>query len=244
MIAKDLNLSLKQRPVQPKESPARERASAEPTAIAKHSMVSQKKRPSKVTYNNNKGVWIGLFGIAFVNMLFLVLAGIWLSGMPLGTPTQTNSIAAQSASELTLTLTEVNRRLDEINQTLLDLQARAKTRVQPPVAAPFDINGQLRQALSDHESNSDTTAAHKESVAPKSWRVNLGTFSSRDEAAKKQQEIKTAGYHAEISPIARDRQTTFEVVLTGFSNRESAELMANQIMKRANLNSLWVSEST
>ena len=243
MIAKDLNLSLKQRPVQAENNPVRGRTSAEPTAIAKHSAVSQANRPTKATYNNNRGFWIGLFGIAFANMLFLILAGIWLSGLPLGTSTQTTSIAAQKASEITFTLTEMNHRLDAISQALLDLQVTTKIRLQPPLADPFDINRQIRQALADHENSSDATAAKKESAAPLSWRVNLGTFSSREEALKKQQRIKTFGYHAKINPITRDTQTTFEIVLTGFNNRKSAELVANQIMERANLDSLWVSEN-
>ena len=194
MIAKDLNLSLKQRPVQPEDNSARERTSAEPTAIAKHRAVSQKEQPTKATYNSNKGFWIGLFGIAFVNMLFLVLAALWLSGLPLSAPTQTNSLAVPNASEITLTLTEVNRRLDEISQALLDLQATAKIRPQPPVDGSFDINQQLRQALSDHKDISDSTAsANNESAAPTSWHVNLGTSSSREEALKKQKKIRAFG---------------------------------------------------
>lgn len=244
MIAKDLNLSLKQRPVQAEDNSARKRASADPTAMPMHSTVSQKKRPTKAAYNSNKGLWVGLFGIAFVNMLFLVLAGIWLSGTPLNTSTQTNSIAARSASEISLSLNDVNRRLDEISQTLQDLQVTAKTQLQPPAAAPFDINLQLRQALSDHESSSDSAAAANNiPAAPISWRVNLGAFSSRDEALKKQQLIRTFGYHAKINPIVRDTQIVYDVALTGFSNQKSAEQVANQIMEKANLDSLWVSES-
>ena len=244
MVAKDLNLSLKQRPVQPKDNPISGRSSAEPTAIAKHSAVSPKNRQAKASNRNNKGLWIGFFVIAFANMLFLLLAGIWLSGLPLGTSIQTTPIAAQNASEITLTLTGVNRRLDAISEALLDLQVTAKIQPQAAVSEPLDINRQIRQALADHYNSGNATAAKTESAAPISWRVNLGTFSNRKEALNKQQKIESFGYHAKINPIARDTQTIFEVVLTGFSNRESAEQVANQIMERANLDSLWVSESS
>ncbi len=105
-----------------------------------------------------------------------------------------------------------------------------------------------------HEQLSSLVTSMKKAVATKKdliktkpverWSVNLGTFSSREAAAKLQQQVLANGYSAEINETLLESKKAYRVQLQGFKNRSSAEETAHSIMEKTNLNGLWVSKSS
>jgi len=163
MTTKDLNLSLNRGLIQPKAG--RNRKQKGPNVKVQPSAPRQKKRIAKLAPGSSGSrQWVAITGIAVANMLFLVLAGIWLSGHSYDSSARISSARVELTPELALTLTEINRRLDTIELQLGGLQLTIDGQHQPIVSDQFDIDGQLREALTGYEETTNSTPATHERI--------------------------------------------------------------------------------
>ena len=235
MTSKDLNLSLDRGLIQSKADhnriPQGSDAGVGP-ASRQH-----KKRATGPTRGHGGGrQWIAVAVIAVANMLFLMLAGIWLTGHTYDSAARLSAAHAGITPELQLMLAQIDNRLNTIEQQLGGLQSTLDGQQALKVSDTFDIDKQLREALDQHEPTAHTPAP------PVAWHVNLGNFDSREVALGLQQRLQAIGHATKIKSTKNDDKTAYLVILPGFSDRESAESVAKKIMEQTDLQSLWVAE--
>ncbi len=237
MTRKDLNLSLDRGLLEP--SANQHRTPHGPDDGVQLASRKQNKRPAGQTRGHaGGGQWtaITIALIAVANMLFLMVAGIWLSGHTFDSAARPGAARAEITPELGLLLAQINNRLSTIDQQLGDLHLALDKQQAIIVPDSFDIDSHLREALSQDENTTDAPPPAA------TWHINLGNFDSREVALGLQQRMQAIGHQTRIKPTTSDDKTSFLVVLAGFDQRESAELVAKQIMEQTDLNSLWVAE--
>lgn len=237
MTRKDLNLSLARDLLEP--AAQQYRAPQNPDAVVEFSSRQRQQRAAgQKSRQPGGGQWsaITIAVIAVANMLFLMVAGIWLSGHTYDSAARPGAASVETSPEINLLLLQIDNRLKTVEQQLGGLQL-ALDEQQPIMASDsFDIDSHVRDTLSQQEIAIDAPAP-----AP-AWHINLGNFDSREVALGLQQRLQAIGHQTRIKPVTSDDKTSYLVVLAGFDQRESAELVAKQIMAQTDLNGLWVAE--
>lgn len=171
-------------------------------------------------------------GIALANMLFLLLAGIWLTGygqMPATPPAVSMAPIAEPA------LTDLRTQLDAVRQQLASVQEVVEAQHQLLVVA----QRKFAEAVPAQPAKADAGQAAPDPL----WQVNIGHGHAKEESAVMQRELQALGYAAEITSETRAEGEGYRVLLTGFGDRDVAELTAKDIMARTRFNGLWVSKS-
>ncbi|MDZ7784026.1 MAG: SPOR domain-containing protein [Halioglobus sp.] len=240
MSTKDLNLSLEYDLADTgyRVDGARGRGSRDASGAGRHLREGQKAaaaRPKTAAVMARKhagpSAWFAA-GIALANMLFLLLAGIWLTGygrMPATPP------AASVAPIAEPVLTDLRTQLDAVQQQLAGLQTVVEAQHRLLVVT----QRKLADAAPAPAAESDAGQAAPDPL----WQVNIGHVHAREESATMQRELQALGYAAEITEETRANGEGFRVLLTGFGDRDAAELTAKDIMARTRFNGLWVSRS-
>ena len=170
--------------------------------------------------------------VALANMLFLLLAGIWLSGygrMP-ATPPATGVTPITESG-----LADLRTQLDAVQQQLAGLQTVVEAQHRLLVVT----QRKLADAAPAPAAEPDAGQAAPDPL----WQVNIGHVHAQEESATMQRELQALGYAAEITAETRAESEGFRVLLTGFGDRDAAELTAKDIMARTRFNGLWVSRS-
>ncbi len=195
-------------------------------------------------------------------LLFLLLAGLWLTNK--SSQPATNSLAQSTRTSSAI---EANQaQLGALNNQVLSLQQQfeqLKLSLQEQQnlidTNSKNLNKEI-QALAQQLQASNTKAASKSipsetdlskaipnkksaTTAPKKatnhWYVNIGTFSSKKSAQKLQKQLSALGHSAQINTTSLENKPAYRVQLPGFKDREAAELAARQVMDKTNLNGLW-----
>jgi len=171
-------------------------------------------------------------GIALANMLFLLVAGIWLTGhsqKPATPPAASMGAIAEPG------LDDLRTQLDAVQQQLASLQGVVEAQYRLLVVA----QRKLADAAPTQTARPDTAQVAPDPV----WQVNIGHVHAQEESAAMQRELQALGYAAETASENRAEGKGFRVLLTGFGDRDAAELVAKDIMARSRFNGLWVSRS-
>jgi hypothetical protein len=237
MSVKDLNLSLDRQlahdesALHPPGGADRRPGSGRLKSVAGTAPSGQKPSPRRVRAGNRNRLWVPTALIALVNMLFLVVAGIWLTG-PRLTP------ASNAASAAEVELNQLQTQLDVMQEQLVlvqsTLEEQQRLLILRQLETPPEVTPQA--AATAHEDATAETAP-----ALPTWQVHLGHFATRDEAIALQLDLAQLGYTATIAAAATPDEPGVALLLGGFAERDLAELAAKDIMQRTRLNGLWVS---
>lgn len=254
MTTKDLNLSFDRGLLQPKEGrgqrakPGNTRQAASPAnARPPGNRVPRKAAPQKMRAWQN----ITIAGIAFTNMLFLVVAGMWLTEHTGGLSSQLPSPQPDIAPQLAIMQAKMNQRIDSLEQQLDNLQISINGQQHLIVSAYQDIGTQLKEghkaaapadtALPSDKSNQEAPKT-KQAPSPKGWYINLGSFSKKQAAAELQKQFQALGYATRIQTLTIDNQASYAVILTGFKDQASAEIAVGQLLDQTELDGLTVAK--
>lgn len=246
MTAKDLHFSLNsalRRPEPPSEKAA---TTARPQSRPALAQVAGSRAPGRAPRKLRPAVkpgrpWLPVAAIALLNMAFMALAALWLTGSttpfrapPVMTNTTSDAAFAPALGELQAAVTDNTTQLSEqlhSLQTALREQGQRLATLQAEVA-------QLRAAPAPAPAAGNNPAQ----AAPPAnlWHINLGSFSTPQDALELQQRMKALGHAARVQPDRTGSTTEYRVLIDGFGDRESADRTAKAIMEQTNLNGLWV----
>lgn len=236
MTRKDLNLSLDNSLIQ--DRPVTESMRSNIAGVS----TSQKpgkyaKAPPQASRRNIPALTVAI--IAVTNMVFLLLAGLWLSTLPYTNAAPNTSIALNTTPQMELMLAETNERLAAVE---LQLEELALALGNQQLAAMDRLDSEDK-SLSEGESEDEPAipVSAKEIKTPTdNWYVNLGTFASEQAAASLQSQLLSIGRRPSIVQRVQEGSDVFELRLLGFGGRELAEMAAGEIMAQTDLNGLSV----
>jgi len=275
MANKDLNLALDQNLIQPKETqqsrvqshstpPNYEAANLDIAGSDSPNNYQRQSKPhghpSLVT-NWLTAIKGGSFpwltsGLILINLLLLLLIGLWLLS-------QQNQLSSLTPSKIAPPKTVPsnladNKTIKAFNQQLITLQTKVEEieltlQEQQRVIATSstDLSNDIQQledqlkAIKLSSKEKITPTQQKETPKPAlkqpttHWYVNIGTFASKDAAQRLQKQLLGLGYSVQINTTSIDNTPAHRVQLPGFKDREAAELVARRIMDKTNLNGLW-----
>lgn len=253
MTTKDLNLSLDRGLLQPKVAHNRNSAApfAQPGAAQRDTRPTSRsttRRPARQALSS----WhvTAVSGVAIANMLFLVLAGLWLSGHTDRTPTQLADSRLDIAPQLRAMEAGIDVRISSLEQQLENLEVTINAQWQLVATARQDIagarpQGDSQQALSAEATSTGATPGEvAQTIDPaqqsKDWHVSLGSFSEKNSAASVQGQLQALGYEAQIQSLNIDNTMTHRVILPAFENQKSAEVAATMLMAQTQLDTVSV----
>ncbi|NND68743.1 MAG: SPOR domain-containing protein [Halioglobus sp.] len=209
--------------------------------------------PAKKTRNKAQGTgeasarraWITASFVSLVNMAFLVLAGLWLTGTHYQIPGLAGFIAPLQDEGPGPAIQELPSGLDATAGQLAELRAAVAAQSELLIA----IQAQLARSREAQEIpvataavEASVPAAPSEVPAPtaKDWQINLGSFSSAQGAMKLQAELASMGYAAQVSQPGDPGEIAYRVWMGGYENRAAADTVAHQLMDQTSLTGLWV----
>ena len=233
MTRKDLNLSLDQSLLPPEKA----QGSTPGATSGKQDRPGSKKRPTAATLARREN-WrtITIAGFAVLNMAFLLAAGIWLSTLQHTISRPLTAITTGTVPRIEIMLVETHDRLDAL-QGQLDELVVAIDDQQQYIASVYAEKGNDRAMLPDKNDPTKTFSIKETPTAADNWYVKLGTFSSEEAAARFSLQL---GSTRQISRYDLPGSTSFELRLSGFEERESAEMVAGDIMEQTKLNGLTI----
>ena len=191
-----------------------------------------------------------------MNMLFLVLAGLWLTGTEFQSRPLPTEVAPQDASASNDRLNALGTQMATLNQQMSELRSEIE-QLRAPLptditVSPGPDNGQVlddsASAATDHPLASpepaDSMPAQNTIDTPRTWQVNLGDFNTRSTAQATLAQLGKIGLQGQIRTDASSGSPSYVVTLDNFVKREDAEAVANDIMRKTELNGLWVARSS
>ena len=253
MTTKDRNLSLDRDLLRPKAAhsqtvqPGNTRQVATPNNTRPPG-----NRVTGRTAPQNTRSWQGItaIGIAITNMLFLVLAGIWLSERAGGLSTQAALPRSDITPQLEVMQTRLEQRIGTLEQQLADLQIAINGQQHLIISAYQEIGVLIKEGNDGTAAPADAAqpSVASSQEAPKTkqveektgWYINLGSFPDKQAASDIQAQFQALGYAARIQALETDNQTAYAVLLPGFKDQASAEMTVNQLLDQIELDGLSV----
>lgn len=253
MTTKDLNLSFDRGLLRPTETHSQTTKSGNTRQVeAAIETRLPKNRVPRRTAPQKKLSWQGItiIGIAITNMLFLVLAGIWLSERSGGLPPQLATRHSDITPQLEVMQARIEQQIDSIEQQLENLQIAINGQQHLIVSAYQDIGLRMHEGKPAAEAPQDTAppspAPNQEAPKPgeaeahTGWYINLGSFPTKAAAFEIQEQFQAFGYAAQIHTLTIDNQAAYAVILPNFEDQASAETAVNQLLDRTDLDGLTV----
>jgi cell division septation protein DedD len=210
--------------------------------------------PRWLTDTKQPFLWLSV-ALVSVNLVFLLIAGIWLSGLNYQTTGEQNRLGNATNKQFSNKLTSLDEQITEVQQRLDQLALSIREQQQLIANSANDLNKELETLTSGQaqltnmlklkaENTAAIDAASKDKTpisppAPKKWHVNLGTFSTKEAAVRLQKQLLALGHSVQVNSASIENKTAYRVQLPGFKDRESAERVAKQIMDKTRLNGLW-----
>lgn len=190
--------------------------------------------------------WITASFVSLVNMAFLVLAALWLTGSNYQVPGLPGFVSPILVPPIQgrdpgPALHELQSGLDATVGQLADLEGAVAAQSEMLTA----IQAQLDRAREPREVPVVAAAAAPppvEDLAPvaEDWQINLGSFSSLEDAMNLQAELASIGYAAQVGRPSDPGETAYRVWLGGYENRAAADTVAHKLMAQTSLTGLWV----
>ena len=234
MATKDLNLSLDPVLLQTKLT-----AQAQ-TAANQTSADYREPHTAKSTVNNGvktSSLWLVTITVAVANIVLLGGAGYWLLQNNFLGALQAPAAPADVSRALTLRLNEIDDKLKTL-QVQMDHQLLATDKQQQIILSTQQSVTEQLMLLAPKTATSPSIDQKPPPATP--WNVNLGSFQDKKEAIALQQKVQATGYEPDIITHISENMETHKVAITGFTDRDSAEAAAKNLMEKTNLNSLWV----
>ena len=234
MATKDLNLSLDPVLLQTKLT-----AQAQ-TAANQTSADYREPHTAKSTVNNGvktSSLWLVTITVAVANIVLLGGAGYWLLQNNFLGALQAPAAPADVSRALTLRLNEIDDKLKTL-QVQMDHQLLATDKQQQIILSTQQSVTEQLMLLAPKTATSPSIDQKPPPATP--WNVNLGSFQDKKEAIALQQKVQATGYEPDIITHISENMATHKVAITGFTDRDSAEAAAKNLMEKTNLNSLWV----
>lgn len=254
MTAKDLHFSLDAGLTPPESQSARQATAARgqtrprlaPVPGARPEGRPKRRQPAAVKTNRQ---WLAVAAIALLNMAFLALAALWLTGNAYqfdGAGSRTaNSADAVSASTLAAMQAGLTERTEQLGQQLGEQLGQQLDPQLQSLQSTLQEQGRLLAALQSEVAQlrgrlAATAVTTPAQASAKGWHINLGSFPTTRGALELQQQMKAWGHAALVRPETADGETSYRVLIDGFRDRETADNAARKIMEQTNLNGLWV----
>ncbi|MFT6050659.1 MAG: cell division septation protein DedD [Candidatus Azotimanducaceae bacterium] len=237
MTRKDLNLSLDNSLIQDRATTKSMRSGIADASAGPRSGKHTKTSPA-ASRRNIPALTTAIVAVA--NMVFLLLAGLWLSTLPYTIAAPNTSRDLNTTPQLKLMLAESNERLAGLEQQLKELALAVSS--QQTLAAQNRISSEDRSlAATTLLDETEITVFTKEIITPTdNWYVNLGTFISEQAAVNLQSQLLSLSRQANIAQRVEQGRNVFEVRLSGFDSRVLAETAAGEVMDQTDLNGLSV----
>ena len=208
------------------------------------------------TAPSTRAPWILAAAIAVMNMLFLVLAGLWLTGTEFQSRPLPTEVAPQDASASNERLNALGTQMATLNQQMSELRSEIE-QLRAPLPSDITVstgpdNGKVLgdsasaatdSPLADPEP-ADPAPVENAVDSPRTWQVNLGDFNTRSAAQATLAQLGKIGLQGQIRTDASSGSASYMVTLDNFVQREDAEAVANDIMRKTELNGLWVARSS
>ncbi len=178
--------------------------------------------------------WLTASFVALVNMAFLVLAALWLTGathqipgLKLAATPAANQLDGESLAAVQVDLEANAKQLAELS-AVLEAQSEMLAAIQAQLARLEDSVTTSVAAVAETESTTDD------------WQINLGSFASAEGAKRLQAELASMGYVAQVGGPEAQGDSAYRVWLGGYEDREAADTVAHQLMDTTSLTGLWV----
>lgn len=221
---------------------------------------SRAKKAKQKKHRNQSGSNTLYALLATCNMLFLILAGYWLTGLEKSGfthPGVSNSAAAMAGNESTLSaiqgeVSESAERLAALEQQVTALTVMLENRSAPSienVATTANSGSEASQKAAptqvaySRESAANTTKIAATPQVKPAWQVYLGDFDTRKQASDARRRVLQLGLPASLHRTTPNGETLYQVQLDGFEQRQEAEKAADRIMQETDLNGLWVARA-
>ena len=213
MTNKDLNLALDNSFIQPtsmskgEENNQAAPKNAPPTHTKCDSAATPKpsKPPRWLALEPSHYKWL-VIAVVFINMLFLLLAGLWLSAQEKPPREMIITTAPGIDKNAEPALDELNDKLLSLDQKLDRLQLTLSEQQRLYASSALDLDKRF-QALSLQLQKAPKTETKKTPPPTKAWYVNLGTFSTKEAALKLQKQIEGLGHQVQINTTSFDNKT-------------------------------------
>lgn len=201
------------------------------------------------TLKNRTFPWLSI-GIISINLIFLLLVGLWLLNQN-HSSTEITSSKAKLAGLSTAPNESINQQLTALQTKMEQIELTLHEQQRLIATSSQDLNQKIQQLGTQVEAIKTPKTKKEPPKAtppppktvikqPKTqWYVNIGTFSSKDAAQRLKKQLLTLGHTVQINTTSFDNKPAYRVQLPGFKDRESAENTARQIMNKTNLNGLW-----
>jgi len=202
------------------------------------------------TLNKQQYPWLAS-GILLINLIFLLLAGFWLSnqsGQPSSAlPSATKSlhyVDDQAMNAFDQRLVTLQAKVEQLELTLHEQQRLIATSSKDLSHEIQLLGAELKTlkapTIKKGEPKTTTKTAKPEEKQPiTQWYVNIGTFSSKEAAQRLKKQLLALGHTVQVNTTSFDNKPAYRVQLPGFKDRTAAELTARKIMEKTNLNGLW-----
>ena len=238
MTAKDLHFSFDDALAQSRAAAAAETGISGMQAQERSAPVTPLRGGGRRTRGGDRHpAWIVTGLIALLNMAFLFIAALWLTGntyrvadaaQPV--PAAAGNSEGTALADLQASVAATNTRLEELS-TIVAAQTELLAAMQDQLA---------QSQVAPAAPASPAPAASEEIVHPP-WRINLGSFPSAAGARRLQDQLASLGYKVRIAPPDGPAQPSYRAWLGGYADRESADAAVHQIMQQTSLTGLWVS---
>lgn len=237
------------------------RRSNEPqkSALPVNSTRKQSPRTVKETRNRSHSAhgnlqWLLTAAVAVVNMLFIGLAALWLTGTDLkGSLVHSNTnnaakteavIAAvqESNTQMASMVLELSTLKEQLNTLAIEVKKTASSQDQgtlPAASNPIVLPQTAEKAALLPPPIASAVTKPKTTT----WQVNLGDYASRKEARQTQQILQNMGLQTQMNQLQANGTTAYLVSISGYADRQDAEDVANEIMSDTQLNGLWVAKT-
>jgi len=246
MLNKDLNLSLNQ--ILIKSGRVSETNNTSDTLASLNSKSPPK--PQILPRSYKVGLHQMLIGVVVANAVFLLALGFWLaesfdqkfsaSRTNPKAETTTKAVLVNLEEQITTLQQQLNDQGEVLQQQLHNLQLVFRVDQQQIVSDYLDMVERFQPVIPQPQKPTQPmTPQTSATTSLNNWYVNIGTFVNRKAAVGLQQQIVDLGYPATISSLTLNGKTAQRVQVAGFSDRASAEAVAQNIMKTTKLNGLW-----
>lgn len=237
MTVKDLHFSFDSALEQAQPGAGRSQESAGSQGPRQLAAVKALQPGVRRTAGKDRGrAWIVGSLVSLINMAFLVLAALWLTGNTYRVtsfPANTGSPATTAAAE------DLRGGLDETARQLAELKAA--------LAAQSELLGAIEQQLALLPAAAPVSREEEEVTAPPTaatprdnWQITLGSFSSAAGAIELQKSLQAKGYAAQVETPESAKTANYRVWLGGYKDREAADKAAIELMDQTSLTGLWV----
>lgn len=239
MTAKDLHFSFDRSLAQVKAPPPATPRKRKPEPPATRPAAPARRSDARTGDASARRAWVTACLVALVNMAFLVLAALWLTGNTYqwaGLP-QPASLAGNRSPDPALT--DLQASIEGMAREVEALRAALASQSD----LLLDIRAQLAGALlreDTPQAGAASAAVPEDIAAAERWHINLGSFATAESATRLQKQLAAMGYDTQVGTPGQSGDAAYRVWIGGYENREAADRVALRLMDQTDLTGLWV----